>query len=100
MRCKSSLQVTGKAKKAASPPSLPLALHLAIGESRISKAGSDRQYTPVYVAHVGDLAEALHNGVVVQGQRGLLVAYPRHQLVQARGQIEFTALPVAWKILR
>jgi hypothetical protein len=35
-----------------------------IGESRISEAGSDRQYSPAFdVAHVGDLAEALHDGV-------------------------------------
>jgi hypothetical protein len=38
--------------------------HLSIGESRISEAGSDG--APAFdVAHVGDLAEALPDGVVM-----------------------------------
>src|SRR5262249_53622333 len=101
MRCKGSLKVICRTKKAASLACLLLALHLTIGEARISEAGSDREYAPAFdVAHVGDLAEALRNGVVMYDDSRLLIAYPRHQLVQARGQIEFAAFPVAWEILR
>jgi len=40
--------------------------HLTIGESRLSEAGSDGEYAPAFdVAHVGDLAEALRDGVVM-----------------------------------
>jgi len=53
-------------KASALPGCLPAAPHLTIGESRLSEAGSDGEYAPAFdVAHVGDLAEALRDGVVM-----------------------------------
>ena len=53
-----------------------------------------------HVGHERRLAQALHHGVVVQEDHGLVLADGRDRFVQAVRQVEAAALPVARQVLR
>ena len=44
-------------------------LLFAVGESRVAKAGADREHAPMLdVLHVGGLAQALHDGIIMDDE--------------------------------
>src|SRR6185503_7378232 len=53
----------------------------------------------LYILHPGQLAESLHDGIVVHEDYSVVIADPRQRLAQSLRQIETLRLPVAWQVL-
>ena len=53
-----------------------------------------------HVAHERRLAETLHHRVIVQQDQSLVLADRRDRFLQAGGQVEVLAFPVAGQVLR
>ena len=71
-----------------------------IGKARVTQAGSNGEDSPPpHVLHEGDLAETLHDGVVVHQSHRLLSADLRNRPTEAGWKIETIALSIAWKVL-
>src|SRR6185437_16242079 len=71
------------------------------GEPRISQPGSDGQNAPVSSAlHVGDLAEALDDRIIVHHHDRIVPIDPGYALADGARQIEPAAFPVARQIVR
>src|SRR5438034_10571051 len=71
-----------------------------IGESSVAESGADRKNTPaLHIVHRWTFAQALHDGVVVHDDKGVVLLDFRDVFDQDARQIEILSLPVARQIL-
>jgi hypothetical protein len=77
-----------------------LVLSRPVDEQCVSQPSAYREYSPLlHVLHGRDLAEPLHDGVVMHDDRRFEFANRRNCFDQTGGKIETRACPIAGKVL-